>query len=156
LQLYLPNLLTSATGSEADNMLVRISSAKDNALSQHSLKGYNTVQLRIYADQANEHVSVALLNEDGLAYGAVVTLQAGWQSISIPLADLSPMPTVLTKAYPMFMPMNYPHSEPYRFDAEALGKLQGVQLGFVAKDYEIKARDKGHNIVLSEINLIKR
>lgn len=156
LQLYIPSLVTSATGSEADNMLVRISPAKDNALSQRNLKGYDAVQLRIYADQANEHVSVALLNEHGLAYGAVVTLQAGWQSITMPVADLSPMPTVLTKAYPMFMPMNYPHSEPYTFDAEALSKLQGVQLGFVAKDYEIKARDKGHNLVLSEINLIKR
>ena len=156
LQLYIPSLVTSATGSEADNVLVRISPAKDNALSQRNLKGYDAVQLRIYADQANEHVSVALLNEHGLAYGAVVTLQAGWQSITMPVADISSMPTVLTKAYPMFMPMNYPHSEPYTFDAEALSKLQGVQLGFVAKDYEIKARDKGHNLVLSEINLIKR
>ncbi|BFL85312.1 hypothetical protein LFREDSHE_37620 [Shewanella baltica] len=156
LQLYIPSLVTSATGSEADNVLVRISPAKDNGLSQRNLKGYDAVQLRIYADQANEHVSVALLNEHGLAYGAVVTLQAGWQSITMPVADISPMPTVLTKAYPMFMPMNYPHSEPYTFDAEALSKLQGVQLGFVAKDYEIKARDKGHNLVLSEINLIKR
>lgn len=156
LQLYIPSLVTSATGSEADNVLVRISPAKDNGLSQRNLKGYDAVQLRIYADQANEHVSVALLNEHGLAYGAVVTLQAGWQSITMPVADLSPMPTVLTKAYPMFMPMNYPHSESYTFDAEALSKLQGVQLGFVAKDYEIKARDKGHNLVLSEINLIKR
>lgn len=156
LQLYIPSLLTSATGSEADNVLVRISPSKDNALSQRNLKGYDAVQLRIYADQANEHVSVALLNEHGLAYGAVVTLQAGWQSITMPVADISSMPTVLTKAYPMFMPMNYPHSEPYTFDAEALSKLQGVQLGFVAKDYEIKARDKGHNLVLSEINLIKR
>ncbi|MBU1392992.1 MAG: hypothetical protein KJ856_03755 [Gammaproteobacteria bacterium] len=156
LQLYIPSLVTSATGSEEDNVLVRISPAKDNGLSQRNLKGYDAVQLRIYADQANEHVSVALLNEHGLAYGAVVTLQAGWQSITMPVADLSPMPTVLTKAYPMFMPMNYPHSEPYTFDAEALSKLQGVQLGFVAKDYEIKARDKGHNLVLSEINLIKR
>jgi len=156
LQLYIPSLVTSATSSEADNVLVRISPAKDNALSQRNLKGYDAVQLRIYADQANEHVSVALLNEHGLAYGAVVTLQAGWQSITMPVVDLSPMPTVLTKAYPMFMPMNYPHSEPYTFDAEALSKLQGVQLGFVAKDYEIKARDKGHNLVLSEINLIKR
>lgn len=156
LQLYIPSLVISATGSEADNVLVRISPAKDNSLGQRSLKGYDAVQLRIYAEQANEHVSVALLNEHGLAYGAVVTLQAGWQSITMPVADLSAMPTVLTKAYPMFMPMNYPHSEVYTFDAEALSKLQGVQLGFVAKDYEIKARDKGHHLVLSEINLIKR
>ncbi len=64
--------------------------------------------LRIRARSAGrsvERMELALVEQDGSAWGAVLELSDAWREITVPLADLAPAPlALLPRPYPQFLP----------------------------------------------------
>lgn len=69
-------------------------------------------------------VGVALLDQDGLAWGSELPVSAQWQVLQLPVASLQPLPTLLSEAYPTFLPAQLQSATRRPFDARY---SQGVQ-----------------------------
>lgn len=69
-------------------------------------------------------VGVALLDQDGLAWGSELPVSAQWQVLQVPVASLQPLPTLLSEAYPTFLPAQLQSATRRPFDARY---SQGVQ-----------------------------
>ena len=69
-------------------------------------------------------VGVALLDADGLAWGSELPVSAQWQVLQLPVSSLEPLPTLLTQAYPTFLPSQLQSATRRPFDARS---SQGVQ-----------------------------
>lgn len=69
-------------------------------------------------------VGVALLDQDGLAWGSELPVSTQWQVLQVPVATLQPLPTLLSEAYPTFLPAQLQSATRRPIDARY---SQGVQ-----------------------------
>ncbi|MCP3427564.1 hypothetical protein [Opacimonas viscosa] len=134
--------------SQDNNWLARSSFAEDKSLSDKNLKGYKHLLIKIKAHSKREFVNFSLLNEDGLAFGTTFEVSNKWTYKFIELNKLKPNSTMLTKSYPMFLPIELAHQNDSLGDLE---KLQGFQVRFEQNAYAKPKDNKWHGI---EIELI--
>jgi hypothetical protein len=102
-------------------------------LNRRDVSGYNKVAVKIRAihnqKQAKMPLRFALLNQDGLAFGIDLEASSDWRYQLIPLNALTTTPSLLTQAYPTFMPAQLTHQGQQLGD---LGQLQGTQWQLLA------------------------
>ena len=146
----------SSVNTDDENWLARIGMPLHRSLQHRDLSHINALRLKLKGNTAaNEYLTIGLLNEDGLAFGAEVEVKAGWQSVDIPLSSLRPISTQLRIAYPKFMPESFAHSDEYFFDATTLTKIQGIQMAFSSSQFTNKRQKERHTVNIGDILLIK-
>ena len=91
-------------------------------------------------------VRFALLNKDGLAFGIDLEASSEWRYQLVPLSALQATPTLLTQAYPTFMPAQLVHQGQSLGD---LSQLQGTQ-------WQLLAPSDGNNALeIAEVSLMR-
>ena len=119
-------------------------------LSQRDLSGYTKVAIKMRAvlskTQDKMPVRFALLNKDGLAFGIDLEATAEWRYQLVPLTALQATPTLLTQAYPTFMPAQLTHQGQSLGD---LSQLQGTQWQLLA------ASDGNNALEIAEVSLMR-
>mgnify|MGYP000853831684 CR=1 FL=1 len=71
-------------------------------------------------------IQIALISDDGSAWGTIVTLKPQTTLISININDLKPVATVtLPRPYPSFLPYYFDHANTSKLD---LSKIEGIQI----------------------------
>lgn len=149
--------LDGLTDSNND-WLLRTTLAADNRLQARDLSKYNALAVKIRAVQQPEQVELSVLDADGLAYGTELQVSTDWQYLLIPLTMLRSTDTVMTQAYPTFMPVLLKAEQPGTVLPEKtdLRQLQGLQLRFSTHAYPQAERKGWHGIELAEVSLIRR
>jgi hypothetical protein len=119
-------------------------------LSQRDLTGYTKVAIKMRAvhnkQQGTLPVRFALLNKDGLAFGIDLEASSEWRYQLVPLSALEATPTLLTQAYPTFMPAQLAHQGQSLGD---LSQLQGTQWELLAPS------DGNHALEIAEVSLMR-
>ncbi|KMT66686.1 family 1 glycosylhydrolase [Catenovulum maritimum] len=138
------------------NWLLRSTLAEDNHFSAKNLSGYNTLAIKARAiGDTDEFVNIAVLNQDGLAFGKTIQVGQNWQFYQISIADLTSVKTMMTNGYPMFLPAEYPSLK----QADVLlnlNQIQGSQVSFDASKYSSQALKGWHAVELEYMYLIKK
>jgi hypothetical protein len=118
-----------------------------------SAAGYGRLKVRARSTgAAQERLEVALVQDDGTAWGAVVTLTPEWREIELPLASLRPTAlALLPRPYPEFLPNELP--APERPGALEPASVDGVQLRMGAALYEPASRAGAHGFEVERITL---
>lgn len=130
--------------------LLRTELPKDLTIQGRDLTGYNALALRVRATTHKDILALGVIANDGLAYGASVTITDEWQTLVIPLAALKPVATVMPRAYPMFMPVTLPANN--TAGALDLQQLSGLQFQLpVSRSNHHKHR---RGIELGEVALV--
>lgn len=115
-------------------------------LTQRDLAGYTKVAIKIRSVKDKLPVRFALLNKDGLAFGIDLEASSEWRYQLVPLSALEAMPTLLTQAYPTFMPAQLTHQGQ---SLGALSQLQGTQ-------WQLLASSDGNNALeIAEVSLMR-
>jgi hypothetical protein len=119
-------------------------------LTQRDLSDYSKVAIKMRAVQDNKQgtlpVRFALLNKDGLAFGIDLEASSDWRYQLVPLTALQPTPTLLTQAYPTFMPAQLAHQGQQLSD---LSQLQGTQWQLLAPS------DGNQALEIAEVSLMR-
>lgn len=137
--------------------ILKTTLSADNSLLQRNLKGYDTVALKIRAVKQPEQLKFAVLDKDGIAYGTELKVGTDWQYLLVPLNKLKRTDTLMTQAYPMFMPVFAPKVEQgSELDLNELQQLQGIQLMFNQSAYSPAAAKGWHGVELAEVSLIQK
>ena len=80
-----------------------------------------------------------------------------WQYLLVPLNKLKQTDTLLTQAYPMFMPLFAPGvAAASGLKLNELKQLQGLQLMFNQPAYSATEAKGWHGIELAEVSLIQK
>lgn len=115
-------------------------------LTQRDLTTYNRVAIKMRAVSAKMPVRFSLLNADGLAFGIDLEATTEWRYQLVPLSALQATPTLLTQAFPTFMPASLEHSGAQLGN---LSQLQGTQ-------WQLLAPTDGNNALeIAEVSLIR-
>lgn len=115
-------------------------------LTQRDLAGYTKVAIKIRAVKDKLPVRFALLNNDGLAFGIDLEASSEWRYQLVPLSALQATPTLLTQAYPTFMPAQLTHQGQSLGD---LSQLQGTQ-------WQLLVPSDGNNALeIAEVSLMR-
>ncbi|MER2492044.1 hypothetical protein [Catenovulum sediminis] len=142
-----------------ENWLVRLTPSSENPVKRRNLAGYNTLAIKARAVTQTEYIEISMLDANSLAYGTRVKVSPQWQYLLIPLSKLKPTQTLLTQAYPVFMPVSLSTSEVKMaeiIDMQNLNNYQGFQFRLVDGLYKPSALDKWHAIDIESIELIQR
>ena len=136
--------------------IVKTSIAADNSLKNRTLSGYNTLLIKVRSQQKSEFIRVGLLDKDGFAYSKKIDVKPEWQYVMIPLKELQASTTILSNAYPKFLPAN---TEPAVKDMwgkhKNMNLIQGLQ--FVINEEDYAGGGKGwHEVWIEEVSLLKR
>ena len=115
-------------------------------LTQRDLSGYTKVAIKMRAVKDSLPVRFALLNKDGLAFGIDLEASSEWRYQLVPLSALQASPTLLTQAFPTFMPAQLAHQGQQLGD---LSQLQGTQ-------WQLLAPSDGNNALeIAEVSLMR-
>ncbi|MFC0046810.1 hypothetical protein [Rheinheimera tilapiae] len=115
-------------------------------LTPRDLSGYTKVAIKMRAVKDKLPVRFALLNKDGLAFGIDLEASSEWRYQLVPLSALQAKPTLLTQAYPTFMPAQLSHQGQSLGD---LSQLQGTQ-------WQLLAPSDGNNALeIAEVSLMR-
>ncbi len=115
-------------------------------LTQRDLAGYTKVAIKMRAVKEKLPVRFALLNKDGLAFGIDLEASPDWRYQLVPLSALQATPTLLTQAYPTFMPAQLAHQGQSLGD---LSQLQGTQ-------WQLLVPSDGNNALeIAEVSLMR-
>jgi hypothetical protein len=119
-------------------------------LTQRDLSGYSKVAIKMRAVHSKKQdklpVRFALLNKDGLAFGIDLEASSEWRYQLVPLSALQATPTLLTQAFPTFMPAQLAHQGQQLGD---LSQLQGTQ-------WQLLAPSDGNNALeIAEVSLMR-
>jgi hypothetical protein len=115
-------------------------------LTPRDLSGYTKVAIKMRAVKDKLPVRFALLNKDGLAFGIDLEASSEWRYQLVPLSALQATPTLLTQAYPTFMPAQLVHQGQSLGD---LSQLQGTQ-------WQLLAPSDGNNALeIAEVSLMR-
>lgn len=115
-------------------------------LTQRDLSGYTKVAIKMRAVKDKLPVRFALLNKDGLAFGIDLEASSDWRYQLVPLSALQATPTLLTQAYPTFMPAQLAHQGQSLGD---LSQLQGTQ-------WQLLSPSDGNNALeIAEVSLMR-
>ena len=115
-------------------------------LSQRDLSGYTKVAIKMRAVKDKLPIRFALLNKDGLAFGIDLEASSEWRYQLVPLSALQATSTLLTQAYPTFMPAQLTHQGQSLGD---LSQLQGTQWQLLA------ASDGNNALEIAEVSLMR-
>ncbi|MCB0612260.1 MAG: hypothetical protein KDC75_03105, partial [Phaeodactylibacter sp.] len=97
-----------------------------------------------------QRVQIALVGENGTAWGTVITLKPGNREVEIPVSSLRPVKTViLPRPYPTFLPYYFESNQPGQLDLSSIESIQ-ISLG---PGLSPKAVEQGHQINLIRISL---
>lgn len=131
---------------QAPLALLRTETHAVMGLTQRDLTGYTKVAIKMRAVKASLPVRFALLNKDGLAFGIDLEASSDWRYQLVPLSALQATPTLLTQAYPTFMPAQLTHQGQSLGD---LSQLQGTQ-------WQLLAPSDGNNALeIAEVSLMR-
>ncbi|PHQ30986.1 cellulase family glycosylhydrolase [Leeuwenhoekiella nanhaiensis] len=73
----------------------------------------------------NTPLQIALVLDDGSAYGGIVTLTPKTETYALELSSLKPVKTVtLPRPYPSFLPYYFEHNNPENFDINRIESIQ--------------------------------
>jgi len=137
--------------------LLKTTLSLDNSLLQRDLAKYDTVAIKIRAVKQPEKLQFALLDQHGLAYGVDLSVSTDWQYLLVPLAKLSRVDTLLTQAYPVFLPQALVVEQAGTWsDEQKLKLIQGLQLKFKQEAYSASELPGWHGVELAEVSLIQR
>jgi len=115
-------------------------------LTHRDLSGYTKVAIKMRAVKDQLPVRFALLNKDGLAFGIDLEASSDWRYQLVPLTALQATPTLLTQAYPTFMPAQLVHQGQRLGD---LSQMQGTQ-------WQLLAPSDGNNALeIAEVSLMR-
>jgi len=115
-------------------------------LTQRDLAGYTKVAIKIRSVKDKLPVRFALLNKDGLAFGIDLEASSEWRYQLVPLSALQATPTLLTQAYPTFMPAQLTHQ------GQSLGDLSQLQ----GSQWQLLASSDGNNALeIAEVSLMR-
>lgn len=150
LKLELDNLTDS-------NFLLKTTLSPDNQLTNRNTAGINTVAIKVRSLTKQEHIKLALLDKDGLAFGTSLNVTNQWQYLLVPLSSLTAKDTMMIQAYPSFMPtlLKQLSGEAATFNS-AINLIQGLQISFDVPAYKDKTKSSWHGIELESVSLIKR
>jgi hypothetical protein len=119
-------------------------------LTQRDLSGYSKVAIKMRAVHSKKQdklpVRFALLNKDGLAFGIDLEASSEWRYQLVPLSALQATPTLLTQAFPTFMPAQLAHQGQQLGD---LSQLQGTQGQLLAPS------DGNNALEIAEVSLMR-
>ena len=85
--------------------LLRTDLPKNATLIDRSLEEYNAIALRVRSLGKSDRLQFGVIANDGLAYGTDFTVSDEWKTLILPVSALKPTATLLTRAYPIFMPV---------------------------------------------------
>jgi len=131
--------------------LLRTDLPTNATLRDRKLDDYNAIALRIRALGGKNRLQFGVIANDGLAYGTVFEVTKEWKTLVIPVSALQPVATLLTRAYPMFMPVSIGP-----FDGQetlSLNRITGLQLLLPPLKRQRKSAWRG--IELGDIALIQ-
>ncbi|NVK54166.1 MAG: cellulase family glycosylhydrolase [Alteromonadaceae bacterium] len=131
--------------------LLRTDLSPNATMLERHLDGYEAIALRIRALGGRDRVQFGLIANDGLAYGTDFEVTKEWKTLVIPVSALQPTPTLLTRAYPLFMPVTIGPFEHQQ--ALSLQQITGMQLLLPALKRERKTGWRG--IEIGEIALVQ-
>ena len=109
--------------------------------------------LRITArslDDRTDSLEVALVLDDGTAWGSTISIQDSWRQIDLPLSSLKRVPlALLPRPYPLFLPYLFMSAS----DAEApdLRRLEGLQFSLGASQVDDPAAPHGFEVERVEL-----
>lgn len=125
--------------------LLRTETQPVMGLRHRDLSAYRKVAIKMRAVHGKLPIRFALLNQDGLAFGIDLEASSEWRYQLVPLSALRAMPSLLSQAYPTFMPPSLPHQTPSLGD---LAHLQGTQ-------WQLLAPSDGNNALeIAEVSLL--
>jgi hypothetical protein len=107
---------------------VRSFLGEENGVRLASAGAYGVLRVRARSTgAAEERLEVALVDREGVAWGAVVPLTPQWRDVDVPISSLRPTPlALLPRPYPEFLPNEGP--EPGGTGRLDLARVDGVQL----------------------------
>jgi hypothetical protein len=140
-----------------NNFLLRTVLSADNSLENRNFDGYNALAVKVRSLYKNEHITLGLLNKDGLAYSKSFSVQNKWQIILLPLSALIQSDIMMIKAYPTFIPTLIAKQNSTHFEEnELLTFIQGVQVLLDNSAYKSSDLKGWHGIEIEYISLIRR
>ncbi len=128
--------------------------ATNNSLATRKLRFYNSLLVKIRSLQKTEYIRVGLLDEDGFAYSKKIAVTPEWQYVILPLDELEASNTILSRAYPKFLPANIDPLHNKTWDGN-LNLIQGLQFVIDAEDYPGGA-EGWHEVWVEEVSLLRR
>ncbi|HEX6071290.1 MAG TPA: hypothetical protein VFZ18_15765, partial [Longimicrobiaceae bacterium] len=115
---------------------VRSFLGEENRARLTDARNYGVLKVRARSTGvAEERIEVALVDEDGAAWGAVVPLTPEWRDVELGISSLRPTTlALLPRPYPEFLPNE--GAEPGAAGTLNLGKVDGVQIRMGAEATE--------------------
>ena len=131
--------------------LLRTDLPKNATLINRSLEEYNAIALRIRSLGNSDRLQFGVIANDGLAYGTDFSISDEWKTLILPVSALKPTATLLTRAYPMFMPVTMgPFDKQSPLDIHQITGLQ-----FLLPRLKRAPKNGWRGIELGEIALVK-
>ena len=131
--------------------LLRTDLPKNATLIDRTLKKYNAIALRVRSLGNSDRLQFGVIANDGLAYGTDFTVSDEWKTLILPVSALKPTATLLTRAYPIFMPVTMgPFEEQSPLDIHQITGLQ-----FILPPLKRAPKNGWRGIELGEIALVK-
>src|SRR5690606_15804224 len=116
-------------------------------------EGYGVLKVRARTSGAEaERLEVALVDVDGVAWGAVIPLTANWRDIEVQISELRPVTlALLPRPYPEFLPNEGPAPAP---DGPLdLRRVDGVQVRIGSSLYPSSAAPGPHGFEIERVVL---
>ncbi|AMJ96881.1 hypothetical protein AVL55_01020 [Alteromonas macleodii] len=131
--------------------LLRTDLPKNATLIDRSLEEYNAIALRVRSLGKSDRLQFGVIANDGLAYGTDFTVSDEWKTLILPVSALKPTATLLTRAYPIFMPVTMgPFEEQSPLDIHQITGLQ-----FILPPLKRAPKNSWRGIEVGEIALVK-
>lgn len=138
------------------NFVIRTTLAKDNNLADRSLDKYRHIVINIKAVEKPTLLGFDLIDRNGFSFGTELLIEPEWQNIVIPISSLKPKDSVLTQAYPSFMPYKSSNlAEVKLFEPSELAYIQGFQIRFPSEGLRMAQRKNWQGIDLANVYLVE-
>lgn len=138
------------------NFLVRTTLAIDNSLANRDLSEYQYLIINVKAVTKATLVGLDIIDKDGFAFGVEFIVEPKWQNVVIPLTALKPIDSVLSQAYPNFMPSYAANtSDQDTFDIIGIRHIQGLQFRFPSFSFSQKQAQNWQSIEVANVYLAK-
>lgn len=131
--------------------LLRTDLPKNATLIDRNLDNYNAIALRVRGLGGSDRLQFGVIANDGLAYGTDFAVTDEWKTLVIPVSALKPTATLLTRAYPTFMPVT---TGPFEGQATLdIHQITGLQ--FLLPPLKRERKNGWRGIELGDIALIQ-
>lgn len=150
-------LSVNSLKGEHINPLVRVTNTKRNALIGRNLTNYEYIVLNMKAVSKPTLFGFDLIDKDGFAFGAEFVVQPIWQNIVIPITALKPSETILSQAYPGFMPeIRRNTSSKAVINRQEMNLMQGMQFRFPVTLMSASQRENWQSVDIANVYLVTK